>query len=96
MKVKIEGWIVRYQPSYCNEPCWLFDMYGKPPRQDDDQVPVMEHTIEVDIPDPDMTAERVAGVREEIKRTYASAEEKIQELRQVESKLLALTNEVQS
>jgi len=96
MKVKISGWIVRHQPPYLNEPSWIFDQYGKPPKHDDDNVPVCEHTIEVEVPDHDFVPERVAGVRMEIQRTYARAETQVQELREVESKLLALTNEVQS
>ena len=96
MKVQIPGWIVRHQPSYMNEPSWVFDQWGKPPKHDDDNVPVCEHTIEVEVPDHDFIAERVAGVRQEIQNTYARAETAVQALREVESKLLALTNEVLS
>lgn len=94
MKVQIKGWIVRHQPSYAKEPTWIFDQWGKPPKTDDDQVPVRQYTLEVEVPDGDFISERVTGIREEIKRTYARAEETVRGLREQEATLLCITNEV--
>lgn len=94
MKVTISGWIVRCDYSWNTQPTWEFTQCREKPRDDDDRVAVCQHSFEVEVPDGPMIAERVAGVRAEIARTYASAEVSVQRLREVESKLLALTNEV--
>ena len=94
MKVAISGWIVRADYSWSTEPTWEFSQCREKPRDDDDRVAVCQHSFEVEVPDGPMIAERVAGVRAEIQRTYANAEASVQRLREQESKLLALTNEV--
>lgn len=94
MKVKIKGWIVRYQPSYCDKPVWTF--WTTKPNNDSDTVVLREQEFEVEVPDGEMVAERVAGVRAEIKEVYTRAEGEVKRLKEVEGKLLALTNEVEA
>ena len=94
MKVTISGWIVRCDYSWNTEPTWEFTQCREKPRDDDDRVAVCQHSFEVEVPEGPMIAERVAGVRAEIQRTYANAEATVQRLRDREANLLALTNEV--
>lgn len=96
MKVKISGWVVRYQASYMNEPCWVFNVTSIRPTDDDDSISVCEHTIEIEVPDEvALIPQRVAGLRAEAHRLRLRAEEGVALLKEREEKLLALTNEVQ-
>lgn len=92
MKVQIKVWVVRYQPSYMDKPTWT--LYTHKCRDDEDTIVLREQLIEVEVPDDDMTAERVAAVRGEIQRVYAEAEGSVKRLKEIEGNLLALTNEV--
>ena len=95
MKVSIKGWIVRYQASYMNEPCWLFNVTSTRPKDDDDSISVCEHTLEIEVLDEvDLIPQRVAGLRAEAQRLRVRAEEGVALIREREEKLLALTNEV--
>lgn len=95
MKVKIKGWVVRYQASYMNEPCWLFNVTSTRPKDDDDSISVCEHTLEIEVLDEvDLIPQRVAGLRAEAQRLRVRAEEGVALIREREEKLLALTNEV--
>lgn len=95
MKVQIKGWVVRYQASYMNEPCWFFSVGSTPPKDDDDSISVCEHTIEVEVPDEvALIPQRVAGLRAEAQRLRLRAEEGVAVIKEREEKLLALTNEV--
>lgn len=96
MKVSIKGWIVRYQASYMDEPCWLFNVTSTRPKDNDDSISVCEHTIEIEVPDEvALIPQRVAGLRAEAQRLRVRAEEGVALIREREEKLLALTNEVQ-
>lgn len=95
MKVSIKGWIVRYQASYMNEPCWLFNVTSTRPKDDDDSISVCEHTLEIEVLDEvDLIPQRVAGLRAEAQRLRVRAEEGVALIRERKEKLLALTNEV--
>ena len=93
MKIKIEGYIARYQPSWKSEPGWWFTTSGE---SSVDTVIVCPHTIECEVPEGDMIPERVAAIREQKKRVRVLAAEKIIELDEAEQKLLCLPNEVAS
>jgi hypothetical protein len=93
MKVKIEGWIVRYQPLWKSEP-WYWFTGGEKPRGGEDSIPLFPHTFEVEVPDGEMIAERVAGIREAKQEVHLEAAKRIVALDEFEQKLLCLTNEV--
>jgi hypothetical protein len=90
MKVTIRGWIVRWQSSWADKPSWSFYEGATRPTDSEDRIVVCEHSFEIEVPDGDMIAERVAGIREAKRQTYVNCEERVAELIVAEENLLAL------
>ena len=93
MKIKIEGFITRYQPEWREEPMYWFSSSGETGA---DTIRVCHWTIEAEVPDGDMIPERVAAIREAKRQAHIKVAETIAELDEKEQKLLSLTNGVES
>lgn len=92
MKVSIKGWIYRYQPSWLREPSFNFtSLHAEAkPADSEEAVYIFPHTIQVEVPDGDMIAERVAGIRAAKTKVYTAAHERVAELDEAEKNLLCL------
>ena len=93
MKIKIEGFITRYQPEWREEPIYWFSSSAETGA---DTICACPWTIEAEVPDGDMIPERVAAIREAKRQAHIKAAETIAKLDEKEQKLLSLTNGVES
>ena len=91
-KVPVTCFVYRHQTEWMNKPSYL--ALGWKAKNDNSYVFLEERTFEIEVSDPDMIADRVAGLRAEMTRVSLEAEEKLTVLCDHESKLLCLINEV--
>ena len=87
LDIEIEGFLHRYQPSYCSNPTYLFYTFESASA---DCIVIQPHTIAASIPNKDYIPERVAALRAAQSKIYVEAQEAAAEIEEHLQKLLCL------
>jgi hypothetical protein len=93
MKVTINGWL--FHKQYRHEDTPTYEFCHLKDWADESRVIIMEHSIEVDIPDDfDPIPAKIANLRKEKQRIQAEAHVKAENIEQQIQELLCIENKV--